>query len=279
MLFETPEETLAWFEGQERVLTPAFISGIPWGDVRKHEIRPEFIPILLYMRDVEKFTDLYYAELMRTPTGKNPVNKAFMDRWSAEEPVHAELLNRFLNEAGFSTSERWFEQAKRSIPVSYRVTGYLQPYLTNLIGRQFSAVHMTWGAIQEHSTLSGYERLWRAAGHPVLEYILRAIAREEARHALFYWSLARIELNKSANRQRLARFLVEKFWTPVGQGAKRAEDTNLVIGSLFRGAEGMDLFRKRVNDRIAQLPGFEGFTRAADHVAEVTGHAPALSRA
>lgn len=269
MLFETPEEALAWFEGRERVLTPEFLATIPWKDIPRYELNADLVPILLYMRDIEKFTNLYYAELMKTPTGKNPVNKAFMDRWNEEEPFHGELINRFLNEAGIPTSEKWFEEAKAKIPLSYRIKGFIQPHLTNLVGKQFSAVHMTWGAIQEHSTLSGYERMWTAAKHPVLEHILRGIAREEARHALFYWSIAHIELKKSASRQRLARFLVEKLWTPVGQGTKPEHETNLVIKTLFQGAEGLELFKKRVNDRIAQLPGFAGFTRASDRVGEV----------
>lgn len=268
MLFETPEETLAWFEGQERVLTPQFLATIPWSDVSRHELRPEFIPVLLYMRDIEKFTTMYYEDLMKTPTGRNPVNKAFMDRWSAEEPVHGDLLNRFLNEAGYPTSDKWYEEARSRLGLKYRVQAFLQPYVTNLWGDKFSAVHMTWGAIQELSTLSGYERLSKLAGHPVLSHIVGGIMREEARHALFYWSIARIELMRSESRQKLARFLVDKLWAPVGEGEKTRDESNYLVRMLFAGEQGSELYRKRVNDRIAQLPGFESFTRAADRVAE-----------
>jgi hypothetical protein len=268
MLFETSEEALAWYEGQERVLTPAFMEAIPWKDVVRHELRPEFVPVLLYMRDIEKFTTMYYDDLMKTPTGKNSVNRRFMDRWSTEEPVHGDLLHRFLGEAGVPISDRWFEEARARLGLKYRVQAFLQPRVTNLWGEKFSAVHMTWGAIQELSTLSGYERLSRLAGHPVLSHIVGGIMREEARHALFYWSIARLELMKSESRQRLARFLVERLWAPVGEGEKARSETNYLIRMLFAGEQGSDLYRKRVNDRIAQLPGFEGFTRAADRVAE-----------
>ena len=48
-----------------------------------------------------------------------------------------------------------------------------------MFGRHFSGVHMVWGAINEMTTLQGYRRLWKLAGHPVLEQLLRAIAQEE----------------------------------------------------------------------------------------------------
>lgn len=268
MLFETSEEALAWYEGQERVLTPEFLSAIPWNEVSRYELHPRFVPVLLYMRDIEKFTTMYYEDLMKTPTGKNRVNRQFMDRWSTEEPVHGDLLNRFLNEAGIPTSDKWFEEARGRLGLRYRVKAFFQPYITNLWGERFSAVHMTWGAIQELSTLSGYERLSKLAGHPVLAHVLAGIMREEARHALFYWSVARIELLKSESRQKLARFLVDRLWAPVGEGEKATGETNYLIRMLFAGDQGSELFRKRVNDRVAQLPGFEGFTRAAERVAE-----------
>ncbi len=55
------------------------------------------------MRDIESFTELYYRELLRTPTGKDPVIRKFMDRWNEEEAEYGNLINRFLNEAGHDT--------------------------------------------------------------------------------------------------------------------------------------------------------------------------------
>ena len=128
---------------------------------------------------------------------------------------------------------------------------------------------MTWGAINEYTTLSGYRRLWELAKHPVLEHLLKAIAREEAIHSFFYWSLARIYLERSNVAQELTRYIVEHFWTPVGQGAKRAVDTNYLIMTLFRGLEGVNAMATFVNARIEQLPGLQGIKKIRDHVAAV----------
>ena len=103
MSFETNKEVLDWYERQPRTLTKEFISNINWRDVRNHPLDEKFIPVLLYMRDVETLTDVYYEELRRTPTGKDPIIRKFMERWSAEEQTHGELLNQFLNEAGVRT--------------------------------------------------------------------------------------------------------------------------------------------------------------------------------
>ncbi|MDP3771409.1 MAG: acyl-ACP desaturase [bacterium] len=259
MLFEHERDALAWYERQEPVCTPSFVASIPWSDVRRHELKMEFVPVIRYMRDVESFTTIYDAELRKTPTGRDPVIRAFLDRWSAEEPVHGALLHRFLGEAGHDDARGdWAGAARRRIPLGYRVRSPLKALLANAFHRHFAAVHMTWGAINELSTLNGYLRLWKLAKHPVLERILRAIAREEARHAFFYWSVARIQLLRSKFRQALTRYIVRQFWTPVGQGAKPAQETNRTIAALFRGPEGVAFFHQNVNRRIEDLPGLSG---------------------
>lgn len=270
MLFETESDAIKWYDSQERVLTPQALANIPWHEIKNHPLNPAFVPTMLYMRDVERFTSVYHDELSRTPTGQDPAIKQFMERWQTEETTHGELFNRFLNEAGYPTSDRWFEEAKAHIPQRYKIASRITTNITNLIGHHFSAVHMTWGAINELSVLTGYQRLWTLAQHPVLEHILRQIAREEATHAFFYWSVARIKLLKSEFRQRLAKFIIEKFWTPVGQGTKPANEANAVIHTLFSGVDGLELIHQRVTRRIQQLPGLEELQKVTHHIGSVT---------
>jgi hypothetical protein len=268
-VFDTESDVLAWYERQPRALTPEFVGGFPWQDVRAHALDPAFVPVLVYMRDVEAFTDIYYAELRRTPTGKSPVIKRFMDRWHVEEFQHAELLNRFMEEAGVPVSPRWLDEARAAIPFNYTFENRLYPLVTNLFGASFSAVHMTWGAINEMTTLQGYRRLWELAKHPVLEKLLRAIAQEEAAHSKFYWNIARIKLARSGFAQRLARNVISKFWTPVGQGTKPKRETNYLIATLFSGAGGVDFFDRNVGQKLEQLPGFDGVKAITQRVARI----------
>lgn len=269
MNFETDKEVLDWYEKQPRALSKEFIGSIPWDDVPKHPINPKFVPVLVYMRDIEIYTEVYHNELKRTPTGKDPVIAKFMERWGVEEITHGEVLNQFLELAGYPQGKNWMDNAKREIPLSYTVGTYITTMLTNFIGKSFTGAHMTWGAINEMSAQQSYRRLWMLAEHPVLEMILRAIVREESAHAQFYWSIARLELDRSEVARKLARFIISKFWSPVGQGTKPEKDANYMISTLFNGKEGVDWIDKFITQRVKQLPNFGDVNIVTERIARV----------
>jgi hypothetical protein len=268
-VFETERDVLDWYERQPRALTAEFLRGLDRGEAARHPLDPAFVPVLEYMRDVESYTEVYHKELLRTPTGRDPVIGRFMERWVAEEDDHGELLNRFLAEAGAGACGGWRERARAAIPVRYTLGAYASTFVTNLFGRGFGGAHMVWGAINELTTLQGYRRLWESARHPLLEKILRAVAREESAHANFYWAVARVKLLRSRRARWLARAAVERFWTPVGEGAKPRRETDYVIGTLFGGRDGLDLFEARVARRVRALPGFENLQTLTRRMAEV----------
>ncbi len=271
MMFETKSEVLGWYESQQRALTDEFISNIPWDQVKDHPFDPRLVPVVLYMRDVETLTDMYWQELRRTPTGRDPVISKFMERWGIEEVTHGEVLDRFLNEAGYETAADWKTELRRGVPKLYHFNTYLITSLTNLIGSQFTATHMTFGAVHEMTTAQAYRRMIEIAGHPVLTHILKAIIREESAHTQFYWSIARLELHRNSFSKKLARFVIENFYYPVGQGSLRKERTKHVVSELF----GCDLalagLDKTVTQRVQALPGFDGVTKVTRKIGEVAG--------
>lgn len=269
-MFETEKDVLNWYEAQPRALSAEFMRSIEWAEAAKHPLDPAVVSVLRYMRDVEIFTDIYYRELLRTPTGRDPVIRRFMDRWGSEEDDHGELINRFLNEAGVQTSSRWREEAYAGVPAGYTFGMYAATLITNCFGRYFSGAHMVWGAINEFTALQSYRRLWDVAGHPLLEKLLRAIAREESAHAKFYWSIARIRLSRSKGARSLASFAVKHFWTPVGEGTKPRSESDYVISVLFGGAEGVSFFDDQVSRRVRRLPGFEQAHTMTQRIADVS---------
>ena len=272
MNFETNKDVLDWYERQERVLTPKFISNIPWNKVRDHRIDEKLIPVLLYMRDVETLTDMYHRELLRTPTGKDPHISKFMERWGIEEITHGEVLNRFLNEAGVETDDNWQTQVRRDVTTSYNTISYMMMVLTNLIGKKFTATHMTFGAIHEMEAAQGYRRLIDLADHPVLTFIINGIIREESVHAQFYRSVARIELERNEFAQKMARWVIEHFWAPVGQGSLAKARTEYTIATLFAADNAIEGLDRTVTQRVRQLPGFDGITKITDTIGEIAGH-------
>jgi len=273
MPFESNKEVLDWFESQERSLTPEFISGLPWSDVRKHHFDERFVPVLFYMRDVETLTDMYHRELLRTPTGKDPYISKFMERWGVEEVTHGEVLNRFLNELGYETDENWQRQVREAVKFSYNANAYLITTLTNLIGRKFTATHMTFGAIHEMEAAQGYRRLMTKADHPVLTTILEGIIREESIHNQFYWSVARLELKKNEYAQKIARFVIENFWAPVGQGSLAKHRTEYLVSQLFSDEEDLDVIETKVTQRVRQLPGFADITKITETIGSMAAAA------
>lgn len=269
MTFETNKDVLEWYERQPSTLTPEFINCIPWHKVKDHPIDEKFIPILLYMRDVETLTDMYHRELLRTPTGKDPYISKFMERWGIEEITHGEMLNRFLNEIGVETDEKWRTQVRRAVSTVYNANSYFLMILTNLVGKKFTATHMTFGAIHEMEAAQGYRRLIGLANHPVLTHVVQGIIREEAAHAQFYRSVARLELKKNEFAQKLARFVIEHFWAPVGQGSLAKNRTEYLIATLFGDQEGLRILDKTVTQRVRQLPGFAGIIKITETIGQM----------
>lgn len=265
----TAAEILREYQKGERPLSSDFLSSIPWSQAKNHELADIFVPTLIYMRDVEKFTELYYRELAKTKTIRDPHIKIFMEQWQTEEDLHGDLLNRFLEEMNLSSDAHWFEQAKKKIPRLHRIKSKIDPLVRFVLGSKITAVHMTWGAINEYSTLNGYSRLSQLAKHPVLATILGGIMREEARHARFYWRMAQFKLATSNQAQRITRFIIDRFWVPVGQGEKSKEDANQVVRSLYSGRDGIKIFDQTVTSLVKQLPGFSDFSTTTKIVSEI----------
>ena len=128
---------------------------------------------------------------------------------------------------------------------------------------------MTFGAIHEMSTAQGYRRLMTLADHPVLTQILNAIIREEAAHTKFYWNIARLELRKNEFAQKIARFVIDHFYAPVGQGSLAKKRTEYAIGTLFGDEDSLAVIDKTVTQRVRQLPGFDDITKINDTIGQM----------
>ena len=269
MIFETNQDVLNWYESQPRALTKEFIDDIPWHTVKDHPFDKKFIPVLIYMRDIEILTDMYHQELLGTPTGKDPVISKFMERWGLEEITHGELINRFLNEAGYDTPDKWKQEVTADVSNFYHFYARVLTTLTNCVGKSFTATHMAYGTINEMCAAQAYRRLIQLADHPVLTHILKGIIREESVHTQFYHSVARLELDKSDFSKQIARFIVKNFWQPVGSGARPQDLNNYTIATLFGDKKGVEWIDRLVTKKIQTLPGLDGITKVTDKIAAI----------
>ena len=227
------------------------VSGIAWADVPKHPVTAETIRTLRYMQDIESHTIVYLRALLATRAIDDPDVARFLACWVYEESLHGLALERFLAAAGHPVSPRPTPHGHES-PAQW-----LETRATALLSRiwpDFCAVHMTWGAINELTTLTGYRRLAALARHPVLSELVERITRDESRHFSFYYRQAELRLSRPAVA-RVARILVDRFWAPVGSGVQPQCELRFMACYLFSDARGRAAARK-ADDTIRRLPGF-----------------------
>ncbi len=227
------------------------LAAIDWAEVPGHPLPLEAVRTLRYMQDIESHTIVYLRSLLATRAIDDPDVARFLACWVYEESFHGLALERFLAAAGHPVGPRPMPRGHE------RPAQWLEARATALLSRvwpDFCAVHMTWGAINELTTLTGYRRLAARAGHPVLTALLDRIARDESRHFFFYYRQADLRLRRPAVA-RIARLLVDRFWAPVGSGVQPGSELRFMAGYLFADAQGRAAARK-ADETIRKLPGF-----------------------
>src|SRR5215467_6736001 len=228
------------------------LAAFPWAEVSRYPVTPEALRTLRYMQDIESHTIIYLRELLATRGVDEPDVATFLACWLYEETFHGLALARFLEAAGHPVPDRLRPRGQE--PFVKR----LESSAVALLSRawpDFCALHMTWGAINELTTLTGYRRLAKLAGHPILSELLERIMLDESRHFFFYYRQAEERLQRPG-AARVSRAIVDRFWAPVGSGEQGKAELRFLAGYLFSGDEGRAAARK-VDETIRRLPGFE----------------------
>ena len=212
---------------------------------------------LRYMHDIEFHTICYLRDLLLTPAHRDPDVTAFLTFWCFEEYFHGEAIGEVLRAHGELSGAGRVDALRRSLPVRDRVRPLAHLAGSLLAGRDYTAVHMVWGAVNEWCTQAAYARLGQKAGHAELSRLLTRITRQEGRHIDFYASEAAARLTTSRRARTLARVTLQRFWRPVGTGVAAPEETAFVVHHLFGDAEGLAAAR-RIDRRIDRFPGLAG---------------------
>jgi hypothetical protein len=209
-----------------------------------------------YMHDVEHHTSCYLRNLLNTKAHHDPEISAFLTMWAFEEHWHGHALARVL--AAHDEPAGTDRVALMRQRLGWRLTGSPLLWLAfSASTRDFLAVHMTFGVVNEWTTQAGYARLGAVAGHDTLRELLRRIMKQEGRHIDFYRSRAVAELDGSRSAQRTTRLLLRTAWDPVGSKVMPAVETAHLVRTLFGGPDGREV-TDRVDRRIDALPGLDG---------------------
>jgi hypothetical protein len=256
------------------------LSSVEWDRIRDHPVSRDEARVLTYMMDIESHTVIFLRDLLATRAAFDPEVTAFLSCWVYEELWHGEAFSRFLGEAGYRVAPA-YEGVRGDDPFPTRfdrnqwirrrigTKGYVS-HLGTLLGsalvRDFVAVHMTWGAVNELGTLTGYHRVIAKTDHPVLIQLLQAVIKDERRHFAFYRAQARMRLARSRQARKVTRWALERLWAPVGTGVRPQAETDFVIHSIFGDADGM-VAVKEMEHTLGELPGLEGTTFLSDALA------------
>ncbi|MET4159474.1 ferritin-like domain-containing protein [Agromyces sp. PvR057] len=241
---------------------------VAWSDldleVFRHEPLPESsLRTLRYMADVEYHTVCYTRDLLTTPSHREADMSAFMTMWNREEFWHGEALAAVLAVHDITVDYDALKANRMKLGWKDRLDPIKQSVLGGLVGQDFVAVHMSWGAANEWSAITAYQRMAELEEHPVLAELLRRIAKQEARHVAFYTSQARERLAASTKAQKVTRFALSRFWAPVGSSISSEDDVRHVMTHLMSGPEGRRAARK-VDESISGMPGLAGLTIVQD---------------
>ncbi|MDM4761767.1 ferritin-like domain-containing protein [Galbitalea sp. SE-J8] len=237
---------------------------VTWTDLDFSEFERTPLPedslrALRYMCDVEYHTVCYLRDMLVTPSHEDEDVSAFMTMWNREEFWHGEALAAVLGAHGITVDFDELKATRLKLGWKDRLDPVKQSLLGNLVGKDFIATHMTWGAANELSAVAAYRRMAELEQHPVLAVLLKRIAQQETRHVAFYTTQARMRLERSKKAQVITRFALTKAWGPVGSTISTSEEITHVFGHLFSGAAGLTEVRK-LDEKISGMPGLAGLT-------------------
>jgi len=211
----------------DRMGVPLDPNDYDWDAASALPLSDEEIFQLTYATHVEWGTEGTFASL---DVSKDPVVARFLAIWLEQEVVHAQLLARFLHCQGVSVAPLHRTRRQRLVARRGR---WINQAAVRVIGSDFFAVHMTWGAVNELTTLRFYSVLRRRTDNAVLREILGDVIAQEAVHFAFYRAMAGAHLRHNVRAQRITRWVMANVWSPVGVGLRSRSDASRLMRGVF----------------------------------------------
>lgn len=97
--------------------------------------------------------------------------------WNREEFWHGEALSAVLQRHGIYVDYDELKAKRTKLGWQQALGPLKQSVISNLVGTDFIAVHMSWGAANELSAVAAYQRMSAMQSHPALSPLLKRIAQ------------------------------------------------------------------------------------------------------
>lgn len=243
-------------------------SDIDWEEAGSAGLSEDEQFVLTYFADTENQTIRYLRMLLGMRIALRADVAAFLSTWTYEEFFHGYELEKMMRVCGRPIAADRREHNVQQKRLNEFVDAAAIPVLSRLFKQQFPAVYMAFGAIQELTTLRGYEHLGERTKNPALRILCSRIAKQERRHYAWYYNNARVLLEGSATARRLTRLLLEFNWVPVGAGTHTPDEVNRCFTTLFHPADHAGEVMAQIDRKMADLPGLEGMTLMQSYFAK-----------
>ena len=256
----------------QRIVAPVAVSDLDLDHAFATPLPEPDLRCLRYMHDIELHTVCYLRDLLVTSAHRDPEITTFLTMWAYEEFWHGDAIATVLRAHGEEAGRPRVARLRGRRRLAEATAPLRHLAGSAIIGPAMSAVHMTWGAVNEWTTQAGYARLAATSSHPVLTELLQRIMKQEGRHIDFYATQATERLAASVRAQRLTRFALKRMWRPVGSDVMPEPEVRHLIGHLFGGDDGAAILQ-RIDRRIDRLPGLAGLNLVTTAAARVSGAA------
>ena len=194
---------------------------------------------LTYAAQVEWGTEGTFASLN---ISRDPMVRDFLQVWLDQEVAHANLLARVLAQRGVAVDPIHRAPKHRRGAARGKLLNQLARFG---VGDDFFAVHMSWGAINELTTIRFYSVMRAKTSSELLRTVLRDMMAQEALHYSFYRNVAIRRLADNPRGQRIVRWVLQHLWSPVGVGLRTRADVDRLMHGLFADRP----------DQVAQMDG------------------------
>ncbi|QQR81790.1 MAG: hypothetical protein IPJ69_06775 [Deltaproteobacteria bacterium] len=131
--------------------------------------------MLRYFSDIEYQTVMYMRDLLHTKAIEDPDMVSFLCMWNYEEHFHGQALSQLLSLCGVDIEKSRIAETRKKVTLHEKITGWGASLFSKIFTHDYPALFMTWGAINELTTLRAYERLEETTQNPVLKFCANAL--------------------------------------------------------------------------------------------------------
>lgn len=209
-----------------------------------------------FLQAVERATMQHLRNVLVTPTHKDARITAFLTTWAFEKYWVSDALAAVLSahdtvpiSAKANPISRFYREVRE------RLSPIRESMVSNQIGVDMLAVHMSIGSIDGWLTQAAYARIAELEPNDELSTTIDTILNIKARHLTFFEPQSEFRLAASTKAQKLTRSRLRKAAWPIGADDLPKRDAQFFFDRLFRSSPGL---AKSIDEAIDGLPGLRG---------------------